>query len=70
MASATQISKKRKFVADGVFQAELGEFLCVSKERKKDRETAARRQMGVKAMGRGGAGSEQHAADVATEVDF
>ena len=26
MASTTQISKKRKFVADGVFQAELGEF--------------------------------------------
>jgi hypothetical protein len=26
-ATATQISKKRKFVADGVFQAELGEFL-------------------------------------------
>jgi hypothetical protein len=24
---AAQISKKRKFVADGVFQAELGEFL-------------------------------------------
>jgi hypothetical protein len=27
MATATQISKKRKFIADGVFQAELGEFL-------------------------------------------
>jgi small subunit ribosomal protein S3e len=27
MASATQVSKKRKFVADGVFYAELNEFL-------------------------------------------
>jgi hypothetical protein len=27
MASSAQISKKRKFIADGVFQAELGEFL-------------------------------------------
>jgi len=27
MASTPQISKKRKFIADGVFQAELGEFL-------------------------------------------
>ncbi|EIW65734.1 40S ribosomal protein S3 [Tremella mesenterica] len=26
MASSAQISKKRKFIADGVFQAELGEF--------------------------------------------
>lgn len=29
MASTSQISKKRKFVADGVFQAELNEFLWV-----------------------------------------
>lgn len=29
MASVSQISKKRKFIADGVFQAELGEFLYV-----------------------------------------
>lgn len=27
MSVAHQVSKKRKFVADGVFQAELGEFL-------------------------------------------
>lgn len=27
MATSSQISKKRKFIADGVFQAELGEFL-------------------------------------------
>lgn len=27
MSTSAQISKKRKFVADGVFQAELGEFL-------------------------------------------
>lgn len=29
MATSSQISKKRKFIADGVFQAELGEFLFV-----------------------------------------
>jgi hypothetical protein len=27
MSTSAQISKKRKFIADGVFQAELGEFL-------------------------------------------
>ena len=29
MATSSQMSKKRKFIADGVFQAELGEFLWV-----------------------------------------
>lgn len=51
MATNTNISKKRKFVADGLFYAELNEFLQVRRQRqRRQRQAAEARQMATHAQ--------------------